>query len=159
MPLRTLGLPRALFLVLAFSLVLALAAPAGAVKMITNDATPTEAFNDAIALIDEDRYDEAIALLEEVAEEEPNSADVWNLLGLSYRSIGQSDRAFAAYNKALLINPDHVGANEYLGQLYLQVGDLEKAKAQLRIVDTACVVGCPEFEQLQAAIQAYEAKQ
>lgn len=155
MPLRPFGLPLAIALVLGIGL----ATPAGAVRMITNDATPSEEFEESIALIDEDRFEEAIELLEEVAEAEPNSADVWSLLGFSYRSIGNTERAFAVYNKALLINPDHIGANEYLGQLYLQVGDLTKAKAQLRIVDTACVVGCPEASQLKAAIEAFEAKQ
>ncbi|MEQ8654196.1 MAG: tetratricopeptide repeat protein [Kiloniellales bacterium] len=148
---------------LSFALViltaLSLATPAAAVKMITNDATPSEEFEEAVSLIDEDRYEDAIELLEEVAAIEPNSADVWNLLGFSYRSIGKTERAFASYNKALLINPDHIGANEYLGELYLQVGDLEKAKAQLRILETTCVEACPQIEQLQASIKAYEAKQ
>ncbi len=155
MPMRPLRLPFVLIALLGACL----ATPALAVKMITNDATPTAEFEEAIDLIDEERYEAAIALLEKVAEAEPNSADVWSLLGFSYRSIGNTQRGFAAYNKALLINPDHIGANEYLGQLYLQVGDLEKAKAQLRIVDTACVVGCPEVDQLRAAIKAFEAKQ
>ncbi len=140
----------------AFALSLALATPAAAVRMITSDATPSEEFEEAIALIDEDRFEDAIELLEEVVEVDPDSADVWSLLGFSYRNIGETDEAFAAYNKALLIAPDHVGANEYLGELYLQVGDLEKAKAQLRIVDDACTAGCPEFDQLKAAIEAYE---
>ncbi len=154
-------LARAFRLTFALSLLLALclATPAGAVRMITNDATPSEEFEEAIELIDEDRYEEAVELLEDVAEAEPNSADVWSLLGFSYRQIGNTERAFAVYNKALPINPDHVGANEYLGDLYLQVGDLEKAKAHLRIVDDACVVECPEFDQLKAAITTFEAKQ
>ncbi len=151
--------PSRLPLALVLLLTLGLATPAGAVRMITNDATPSGEFEEAIALIDDDRFEEAIELLEDVAEVEPNSADVWSLLGFSYRSIGKTERAFAVYNKALLINPDHIGANEYLGELYLQVGDLEKAKAQLRIVDTACVVGCPEVDQLRAAIKAFEEKQ
>ncbi len=144
---------------LAFALSLALATPAAAVRMITSDATPSEEFEEAVALIDESRFEDAAELLEEVAEIEPNSADVWSLLGFSYRSLERNDEAFAAYNKALLIAPDHVGANEYLGELYLQVGDLEKAKAQLRIVDQACVTGCPELDQLRASIEAYEASQ
>ncbi len=151
--------PFRLSLILLLLSAVSFAAPAGAVRMITNDATPSQEFEEAIALIDDELYHEAIDLLEDVAEAEPNSADVWSLLGFSYRSVGNTERAFAVYNKALLINPDHIGANEYLGELYLQVGDLDKAKAQLRIIDTACVVGCPEVDQLRAAIKAFEAKQ
>ena len=156
MPLRRLRLPFVLSLLLALA---ALSAPASAINMITNDATPAAAFDKALGLIDQKRYDDAIALLEDVAKEEPNSADVWTLLGFAYRSTGKTEPAFAAYNKALLLDPDHVGANEYLGELYLQVGDLAKAKAQLRILETTCVVGCPEAQTLQDSIEAYEAKQ
>ncbi|GAB5470762.1 MAG: hypothetical protein Kilf2KO_37920 [Rhodospirillales bacterium] len=135
-----------------------LATPAGAVRMITNDETPTAAFEEAVAMIDAERYDDAIALLEGASALEPNSADVWNLLGFAYRKSGRNDEAFTVYNKALLLNPDHVGANEYLGELYLQVGDLEKAKAQLRILEDLCSGGdCPEVEQLKAAIAAHQA--
>jgi len=142
------------FALLAF---LAFHDPVLAVNMIADDDTPVAEFEAASTLIDEKRFDEAIALLEKVVEEENDSPDLWSLLGFAYRNTGQADMAFAAYNKALLIDPEHIGANEYLGELYLQVGDLEKAKAQLRIIDDVCVSGCPSFDQLKAAIAAYEA--
>ena len=133
------------------------AGPAAAVGMIADEDTPTATFEEARVMIEEGRYREAIDLLQPAASAQSDSPDLWSLLGFAYRKSGQPDKSFAAYNRALLIDPDHIGANEYLGELYLQVGDPERAKRQLRIVDDACVVGCPAFDQLKAAIEAYEA--
>ena len=67
------------------------------------------------------------------------------------------DQALDAYQKALAIDPEHLGANEYLGELYLQTGDLAKAKERLETLDDVCIFGCDEFDDLKQAIKAYEA--
>jgi len=36
-------------------------------------------------------------------------------LGFSYRHAGDFERAFAQYNRALSLNPRHLGAHEYIG--------------------------------------------
>ena len=48
-------------------------------------------------------------------------ADIYNLLGFSYRKLEnpELDKSFAAYMMALEIDPEHAGAHEYLGELYL----------------------------------------
>lgn len=102
-------------------------------------------------------YARAIGLLKKVIVEEPNNADAYNYLGFSHRNLKQFDDAFAAYQKALAINPDHRGANEYLGELYLKIGKLAEAKERLKKLDEICTFGCREFDDLKQAIKAYEA--
>jgi tetratricopeptide (TPR) repeat protein len=63
----------------------------------------------------------------------------------------------AAYQKALAINPDHRGANEYLGELYLKTGDLEKARERLSKLQNLCPGGCEEYDDLKKAVGAYQA--
>ncbi len=103
-------------------------------------------------------YARALALLRKVVVANPRDANAWNYIGFSHRKLNRFDQALAAYNKALAIKPDHRGANEYLGELYLQIGDPAKAKERLKILDSACFFGCEEFDDLKAAIASYEAR-
>ena len=102
-------------------------------------------------------YNRAIELLQKVVASESQNADAWNYLGFSQRKLKRFDQALSAYQKALAIDPEHRGANEYLGELYLQTGDLAKAKERLKKLDDVCTFGCEEFDDLKQAIKAYEA--
>ena len=102
-------------------------------------------------------YNRAIELLQKVVAAKPGNADAWNYLGFSHRKLKKFGQAMTAYQKALAIDPEHRGANEYLGELYLQTGDLAKAKERLRKLDDVCTFGCDEFDDLKQAIKAYEA--
>ena len=114
------------------------------------------AYDQAVKLIEAKDYNGAIPLLEGVTETQPNNADAWNYLGFAYRNVQRNDEAFAAYNKALLIDPKHDGANEYLGELYLQVGDLDSAEQQLQVLDDNCSFNCEEYHELKDKIAAYK---
>ena len=59
------------------------------------------------------------------------------------------------YKKVLAMKPDHRGANEYLGELYLKEGKLDLAKQQLAKLDKICTFGCEEFDDLEASIKVY----
>ena len=83
-------------------------------------------------------------------------ADAWNYLGLSNRKLKKFDKALNAYQKALAIDPNHRGANEYLGELYLQTNDLANARKRLIKLDDICTFGCEEYDDLKDAIAAYE---
>ncbi len=117
---------------------------------------PQDTYDLAVKAVKAKNYERAIGLLRKVVRREPDNADAWNWLGFSYRSVARFDEALAAYDKALAIDPDHRGANEYLGELYLKTGKLEKAKEQLRTLDRICAYGCKELDDLKAAIKAYE---
>ena len=103
-------------------------------------------------------YARALSLLQKVVSANPRDANAWNFIGFSHRKLNRFDQALAAYKKALAIKPDHRGANEYLGELYLQTGDTAKAKERLKILDSACFFGCEEFDDLKAAIASYESR-
>ena len=97
------------------------------------------------------------SILEGIVAGNPRNANAWNYIGYSHRKLGAFEPALAAYGKALAINPDHRGANEYLGELYLQTGELAKAKERLARLDDLCFFGCEEFDDLKEAIRDYEA--
>jgi tetratricopeptide (TPR) repeat protein len=112
----------------------------------------------AQAAIEAKEYGKAIGLLKEIARSEPKNADVQNLLGFSHRKLQKYDLALKYYQQALAIQPDHRGANEYLGELYLETGQLDKAEERLRVLDKACFWGCKEYDDLKADIESYKKK-
>lgn len=101
-------------------------------------------------------YARALTLLQKVVQTEPRNADAWNYIGFSHRHLKQFDQSLAAYQKALGIDPGHRGANEYLGELYLQTGDLAKARDRLDKLGALCSSGCKELDDLKKAVKAYE---
>lgn len=107
-------------------------------------------------MVNDGKYDEAIAELEAMLKENKKDADVLSLLGYSYRKQQQFDKAQEYYNRALSIKPKHKAANEYLGQLYLEIGELDKAKERLTVLDGACFFTCSEYRTLKKAIEKYE---
>ena len=126
----------------------------------TSKSTPRKAgdYELGVKAVKAANYDKAIKLLSKVVAAKPGNADAWNYIGFSHRKLKRFDQAMSAYRNALAIDPDHRGANEYLGELYLQTGDLAKAKERLKKLDDVCTFGCEEFDDLKAAIKAYAGK-
>jgi tetratricopeptide (TPR) repeat protein len=114
-------------------------------------------FQKAEYLIKGEKCDEAMPILHRVVADNPRDADAWNYLGFCARTLGKYDEALGYYEKALKLNPKHKGANEYLGELYLKMGNLAKAEQQLAILKGICPNGCEELEDLEADIAEYKA--
>jgi len=138
---------------------------AGAAMAAGDPPPPPERKKDAVL----DRYTmasekqdwrAAAAVLEEGLQKTPNNADYHNLLAYSIRKGANPDmsKVFQHYNEALRIDPKHKQAHEYLGEAYLMVGNLPKAKEHLAQLDKLCFFGCSEYSDLKKAIGAYEAK-
>ena len=106
-------------------------------------------------LIEAENYAGAITELEKALAEEPKDADVLNLLAYSHRKSMHFDIALDYYLQALEIEPKHRGANEYLGELYLQMDRLDLALERLEVLDKDCFFGCREYDELEEAIEAY----
>lgn len=106
-------------------------------------------------LIDGQQYQQAITRLEAALADDPEDADLLNLLAYSHRKLERFEIALEFYQQALKIKPRHRGANEYLGELYLQLGQPEKAEQRLKVLDKACFFGCDEYDELEQAIEAY----
>ena len=118
----------------------------------------SEAYLKAADLVEKDQFAEAIPLLNQAAEKNPKDADVHNLLGYSHRKLGAYQEALGHYQTALKLDPNHLGANEYLGELHLQMGDVAKAEERLSTLNWACIFGCDEYTELKQAIADYKAK-
>ena len=129
--------------------------PAGAVGT-ESDTVANGDYELARQLIETERYEEAIPFLQSAGLADPDSADVLNLLGFAHRKTGRWDEALAFYMRALAIEPKHVGANEYLGELYLEQGKLALAEERLDVLLTACG-RCEEYKELAEAIARYKA--
>lgn len=99
-------------------------------------------------------WERAASFLESSAESNPRNADVFNLLAYSYRHLGRLDDAFANYERALDLDPRHLGAHEYIGEAYLLAGDLAKAEQHLATLVELCG-SCEEKEELAEAIAEF----
>ena len=109
-------------------------------------------------LIKGEHYNQAIPLLNKVIAQQPKNADALNLLAYSQRKTDDIQASLANYKKALAIDPSHKDAHEYIGELYLRMGDLANAEKHLERLDSICFLGCEQFDELKAAIAAYKQK-
>jgi tetratricopeptide (TPR) repeat protein len=79
-------------------------------------------------------------------------ADIYNLMGFSHRKSGDMKQAATFYAKALDFDANHKGALEYQGEMFVELGQLDKAKVNLAKLVTLCPTGCEEREDLEKAI-------
>ena len=86
----------------------------------------------------------------------PQNADIQNYLGFVSRKMDKLGKSDAYYKKALQINPMHKGALEYQGELFLQYKNVEKAKANLKLLEQICGVNCKEYTELKKAIESFK---
>ncbi len=128
------------------------AGPALAAGSGTSGGTAT--WSDAVDLVESDDYGEAHAILQKLDREDPDNPDILNMLGYASRKTGRLDDAFVWYGKALTIDPLHRGANEYLGELLLETGNVATARERLAALEIACPNGCEELDELAEAIAA-----
>ena len=97
----------------------------------------------------EKRYKKAQKLLLQSNKKFPNKADTLNYLGFTTRKLGDFENGEKYYLQGLAIEPNHVGINEYLGELYVATGRHNLAIERLEILK-GC--NCKEYEQLKAII-------
>jgi tetratricopeptide (TPR) repeat protein len=78
---------------------------------------------------------------------------------LGYGKVGTLDKSMEHYQRALKIDASHRSAHEYLGELYLDMNQLDNAEKQLTALKKACPFfgKCEEYEDLKAAIDKYNA--
>jgi tetratricopeptide (TPR) repeat protein len=103
-------------------------------------------------LVKERQFAEAIPLLQRVVARDPGNADAYNYLAFSQRKVGLLQEALHNYSRALDLDPDHIGAREYLGELYLQLNQDDMAEEQLARLKVLCPLGCEAREDLARAI-------
>lgn len=121
-------------------------------------ASGTDRLAPARAQIAQARWPAAIETLKKL--NDTGNADWQNLMGYSLRKNQPPDYAAAErhYDEALRLNPQHRGALEYSGELYLLTHNLPRAEARLAALDKACFTPCEEYTDLKQAIAHYKAK-
>ena len=111
--------------------------------------------------IDNQSYNKSLKLLKKLTKREDlgtKRADIYNLLGFSYRKLENPDldKSFAAYMMAIELDPSHLGAHEYLGELYLMRDQKDKALIILEKLDQLAGSNTEEYKELKITIDEYQ---
>ena len=128
---------------------------------VPRSSTPQDQeLSDARARIEAKDWPGAVDILKKAVARDPGNAEYHNLFAYSVRHTANPDMnvVFQHYREALRIAPQHRGAHEYIGEAYLMVGDLPKAKEHLAALDKLCFFSCAEYRDLKKAIERYEKK-
>jgi tetratricopeptide (TPR) repeat protein len=102
------------------------------------------------------RFDDAIVVLSNSRNK--NDPRVLNYLGYSHRNVGRIDVGLGYYQKALRIDPDYTLVREYMGEAFLQKGEVDRARNQLVEIENRCGKKCREYAMLAQRIDRYLAK-
>ena len=95
------------------------------------------------------RYEKALDLLIKSNKKKPNNADILNYLGFTTRKLGDFKKGEKYYLEGLAIEPNHIGINEYLGELYVATNRVGLAKERLEILKDC---NCEEYKELKEII-------
>ncbi|MGH9857375.1 MAG: tetratricopeptide repeat protein, partial [Acidobacteriota bacterium] len=85
-----------------------------------------QTYEEAKQLFEDGKYEEAIAHLDQIIEQDPDSKNAYLLRGTSYDYIGQYDRALEDYNRAIEIDPAFVAAYNNRGSVYITLEEYEQ---------------------------------
>jgi tetratricopeptide (TPR) repeat protein len=110
----------------------------------------------AVKEIKAQKFSAAIPLLEAVVAKDDKNADAYNWLAYAIRRTGDPGRSIPIYHKALALDAKHRGAHEYIGEAYLALDDVAKAKEHLVALDKLCRLSCEQYRDLKKAVEAYE---
>tara|TARA_B100001057_G_scaffold122211_1_gene121072 strand:+ start:303 stop:800 length:498 start_codon:yes stop_codon:yes gene_type:complete len=95
------------------------------------------------------RYMKALKLLIKSNKSKPNKADTLNYLGFTTRKLGDFETGEKYYLQGLQIEPNHIGINEYLGELYVATNRIDLANERLKILESC---NCKEYDSLKQII-------
>ena len=95
------------------------------------------------------RYEKALKLLVKSNKSKPNKADTLNYLGFTTRKLGDYENGEKYYLQGLAIEPNHIGINEYLGELYVATNRIDLANERLKILESC---NCKEYDSLKQII-------
>ena len=112
-----------------------------------------QAYLEAVGLINERRYEDAIASLQRARDSFGAHPDILTYLGFANRKLNRLRAAEGYYRQALAAAPNHKGATEYYGELMVERGDLAGARKMLARLESLCTFGCAEADELRKWIQ------
>lgn len=140
-----------------------LATPTSQVKvasdlLVTSSDNGDRAYFDAVGLINEGRYQDAITQLNISTQVFGPHPDILTYLGFANRKLGKLEVAEDYYRQALAAAPNHLGATEYYGELMVQRGDFAGAHRMLTKLENSCGFGCAQADELRRWILAAKPK-
>lgn len=117
------------------------------------DASITKDFNSAKKLIYSKKYEKALDILISLEDKQPigfSKADLYNYLGFATRKKNNPNYEDAEeyYLLALSIDDNHIGALEYLGELYFETNRLEQAEELLIKLGSVAGKNSVEYKEL-----------
>lgn len=105
------------------------------------------------------KYAQALDVLGGVLQRHPQNADAYTYRGYAFQKLGDTKKARDSYRMALSLNPAHLGANKYMGNLWLEDGNLSRAMEQLQAMIYVCAGSyCAEVDELQNDINKFRVK-
>jgi Flp pilus assembly protein TadD len=120
--------------------------------LFNSPAGGDHAYVEAVRLINAGRYEDALESLHKSELAFGPHPDILTYEGYANRKLHRYDKAEAYYTEALAVDPNHVGATEYYGELKVERGDLPAARKLLARLDDICTFGCAEQEELRGWI-------
>ena len=122
-------------------------------KQSSIDATAfAQGYRAAYATIyDRNDYVSAIEQLKALGRDD--QADVANLIGYSYRKLGDYRLSQVWYERALKADPNHVLTWQYYGLWQIEQGNRDSAQYHLSRIAAICGTGCDEYRSLAAALE------
>ena len=100
-----------------------------------------------------DRNDYASAIEQLKALGQDDRADVANLIGYSYRKLGDYKVSQIWYERALQADPSHVRTWQYYGLWQLEQGNRDQAQYHLSRIGQICGTDCAEYRSLASALE------
>ena len=100
-----------------------------------------------------DSHDYAAAIEQLKALGQDDRADVANLIGYSYRKLGDYKVSQIWYERALEADPDHVRTWQYYGLWQLEQGNREQAEYHLNKIASLAGTDSAEYRSLAAALE------
>ena len=95
-------------------------------------------------------YAQAFSKLEKAYKSDKKNPDILNYMGFTTRKVGNFEQAEKFYLQGLKIKPNHNGINEYLGELYVQTNQIDKANERLAVLKNC---NCDEYNELELIIK------
>jgi len=99
-------------------------------------------------------YAAALATLRSARD--PNDPRFQTMIGFSLRKLGRLDEAMRTYWAVLAKHPERTTTRQYLGEAFLDLGRLDKAKEQLAEIARRCGGACEDYQLLAEEIAKFE---
>ena len=100
-----------------------------------------------------DRNDYAAAIEQLKAQGHDDHPNVANLIGYSYRKLGDYKLSQVWYERALKADPNHVLTWQYYGLWQIEQGNRDQAQYHLSRIAAICGTDCEEYRSLAAALE------